>query len=444
MAVGRSVSYGFAARLSSSGYSIVIVVLLELGAACGGNGKRMAPNPTPAPDNVGSDAGTPMVSPDDAGMSTVPPGPTTPFTPAPHAPFPQLVRGQGGVFQNPRIVHIIAQNDMLASALTSFTEQMSDGSWWAAAGAEYGVGNAESLHIIGPDIISNLTRTQMEAYIEGVVQQIPDVAPNGSTVYMLYLPDGIVALEDSFYPPKPNNYCHFYNGYHLPFRHGPDNWAFAQRCTLLGSVREQLDALTETATHEIMESATDPIAGFALPTTSTSTPWVDTVWSQYYGGVVENADLCDFSETRVGDFLYQRIFSNNAARAGGDPCVPAVPDTYFSTAAAKGWYAVAPGATVEVPITGWSTGPMTDWVVEAALTGGYAGFTMTLTSSTSTTTPTGDIFTTINNGRSATLRVQAPKNAQRGKTYVVMTVDSYLLSRGSDMLHFWPVGFYVP
>lgn len=210
-----------------------------------------------------------------------------PFVPATHPPFPLLVNGTKGVFPHPRLVSIVAQNETLSQDLFTFADQLIAGAWWTTVGSEYGVGTAtKSVHITGPAITSNPTAAQMEQYIDGVIQAHPEIAVDGHSIYMLYLPDGIVALEDSVTPPQPNTNCKFYAGYHTMLGNGPDNWAYGQRCTTNGSGMMQLDTLTETASHEIMESATDPVDGFYLPVTSTTTPWVDEIWAQFYGVVV--------------------------------------------------------------------------------------------------------------------------------------------------------------
>jgi hypothetical protein len=261
---------------------------------------------------------------------------------------------------------------------------------------------------------------------------------------MLYLPDGIVALEDGVQPAMPNTNCRFYAGYHEKLRNSTDGWALAQRCMVATSTTEQMATLTDTASHEIIEIATDPADGYKLAMTSTATPWVDSVWAHYYGGPVEVADLCSYSQKTINGYLYQRIWSNRAAREGGDPCVPAISEPYYSASAPRDWYPINPGETIHVPITGWSTSRIEhDWVISATPTFGYSQFGVTLTSSTSTNTLSG-VFPTLNNGKVATLTVRATMAAKHGVAYMVVAVVSSPIGPSTDTLHFWPVGFYVP
>src|SRR5215831_14779890 len=176
MAGGRTVSYSFTAYLSSVRpvASLIVIIVLELGTACGSGKAHDNGTQPPPPDMSAADGGSPTLGGDDARVPDMPPGQMPPFVPAEHPAFPRLVNGRAGVFQNPRIVSIIAQNDMIKAELSSFSEQLINGPWWPAVGQEYGVGNAtENLHIIGPMMVANPTRTQMEAYIESVIQKIP-------------------------------------------------------------------------------------------------------------------------------------------------------------------------------------------------------------------------------------------------------------------------------
>jgi hypothetical protein len=81
----------------------------------------------------------------------------------------------------------------------------------------------------------------------------------------------------------------------------------------------------------------------------------------------------------VGSFLVQRIWSDQAAYAGLDPCVPPAPTPYFAAApeldetvaivssgvqATKG-VRIAVGESVTVPVDLFSVAPVPDWYVAA-------------------------------------------------------------------------------
>jgi hypothetical protein len=389
-------------------------------------------------DNSSLDADlTPDANPDATAQ------PDAAFMMASHPPFPQLVDGRQGVLMRPTLVTVVAANDPQMSSLFTFGDQAIVSNWWTQAAAPYGIGAAQgSLHLMGPAITANISGMQMETYIRNAIVGHANMQPTGTMIYMLYLPPGIDAIDDN--TGMPNTSCQFYGGYHTTFGNGPDNWGYAQRCMRGGTTANMLDTLTETGSHEIMESATDPVDGFWLPFTSTTTPWVDSIWSQYYGGITEGGDLCGGADVRIGNYLYQRFWSNSAAQAGGDPCVPAIHEPYYNVSAAQQWYQIQPSQTLHIPITGWSTASMSDWAISASIDTGYDGFSLVLDSPTMVTTPGGNQVPSINNGATATLTVTAPSNAQHGVFYITAEIDSFVLGPSSDSYHFWPIGFYVP
>jgi hypothetical protein len=85
-------------------------------------------------------------------------------------------------------------------------------------------------------------------------------AADGNTVYVLYLPDGVVFVDAG---NVPNTDCGSLEGAHFQYHVGNDNWAFVQRC--LHNDQAGIDDATNTASHEIFEAATDPVDAFTLP-----------------------------------------------------------------------------------------------------------------------------------------------------------------------------------
>jgi hypothetical protein len=150
--------------------------------------------------------------------------------------------------------------------------------------------------------------------------------------------------------------------------------------------------------------------------------------------------MCVGTRTLEGSFIYQRSWSNAAAATGGDPCVPAQ-TPYYSVSAAQDWYKMAPGAMLDIPITGWSTARTKDWALDALQLTGTGTFEATVTSPTSTKIGTATIYT-INNGGAATLHVTAPATA--GSVAVILVTSLSLTpSATQDLFHFWPVGVYT-
>ncbi len=97
----------------------------------------------------------------------------------------------------------------------------------------------------------------------------------------------------------------------------------------------EIDALTDTGSHELIEGSTDPYPLTDHPAYGQ----VDNAhifWLLALGGG-ETSDMCAQSHTAsyndpdVG-YMVQRSWSNKAAAAGKDPCVPRPREPYFNSA----------------------------------------------------------------------------------------------------------------
>jgi len=371
------------------------------------------------------------------------------FETAPHLLFPQLQPHTGRVLRPLRLVTVAAQNDDLAPQLFAFADALVASNWYSAIGADYGLGMAgASRHVIGPAIASGTTMTNadMVSYITNAIAG-GGPQPDGNTVYVLYLPAGAIF----YYAPDdgPNTNCRFVGGFHLPYGPGGDAWAAVQRCPNIRTTL--LDQLTVTASHEVAESATDTGNGWALSLGNLQ-PWMADVWLELEGrGHVEAGDLCSGTRIVEGAYTYQRIFSNAAAAAGGDPCVPALPLPYYSTSAPE-WTMAAAGQRVTIPVTGWSTAPTADWAVQAFADSRSAfattPFSVALASATSARFGT-TTYPTLDNGAQAMLSVTVPSGTPSGAWQVVAITSAHLTAAGAlvdgeDYLHRWLAGVYVP
>lgn len=374
-----------------------------------------------------------------------------------HRAFPQMPF-TGGKFLNPMtLVTIVASNDTERAALFQFSDDLIQSTWWPAVTAGFGLPRPmASLHLTGAAITADVTEAQLITYIQQTIAGGPQ--PNGNTLYLMYLPDGL-EVKGSFF-------CAF----HKPFPNKAttigDDWSVVTRCGVFKGGETNLQALTRFASHEIIEAATDPIlTGFTLGTTP-PTPWTASIWRAYQEhGYVEMADICEgtrqfIANTRGGSWEYQRIWSNQAAALGGDPCVPAVKEPYFNINALQDWYSGAAGSQVVIPFTGWSTAPRGPWLLSMHLKNGSPFFLRFKTSfwTSTITTQMGLIslgagclpFPGINNGQTGTLTVNIPAGAQPGD-FAVFTVHSFeehpsncSPNLDQDSFHFWLVGVYVP
>jgi hypothetical protein len=349
-----------------------------------------------------------------------------------------------------RLVTVVAQGDTLATSLFDFGDALVQSGWIQSFSGSYGIADAgPSVHITGPTLSAGATLDddQMKAYIGAAINGGP--APNGSTVYMLYLPDGV----EVYYAPQggTNTNCQYVGGYHRAFGSLGDGWGVAQRCPP-GFNQSQLDTETLTGGHEIAEAATDTGNAWALTLGAGLSPWDGSAWLEVEGNThAEIGDLCGGSRILESGFLFQRIFSNTAAAAGGDACVPALSVPYFNVTTTQDWYTAQAGQTVQVPFTGWSTAPTGDWIVRSFVTGSSNSALAYITSISSTTSTTlgGHTYSTLNNGQNATLSITMPAGALSGDWAGVSinskhTDSSFNPLPGEDDFHRWMIGVYVP
>jgi hypothetical protein len=378
------------------------------------------------------------------------------FTPAAHRAWPQLQRNSGRTLSPMTLVTIVTADDTLAPGLFAFSDAIIASSWWKETGAEYGVGPAaKSIHVSGPAITASMTTAEVIQYIaDTTVGDAGAPAPNGNTLYLLYLPSGAGVTD------VPADFTGFHNPYTGDDGGGGDAYAVVTR-SAPGYGESQLDELTLTASHEIMEAATDPGADSWKLAAQPPYPWQGSVWSSFQQNGIECGDLCEGTRIREpldGGAEYQRIWSNAAALDGGDPCVPPIARPFENVSVPKDWYKVAAGQKVAIPMTGWSAAPTGDWLVSAY--NGYSTAAFAKVDYGAGVVIGTDLglgtkkscypFQAMNNGTNGTITVTAPAAAGTGD-FIVVIIESFRENSGNcitpaddDYDHEWPVGVYVP
>jgi hypothetical protein len=349
------------------------------------------------------------------------------FVTSAHPPLPQLPANDGKTLSPVRVVSVVASGDPLATDLFSFGDALVSSAWWSAIGADYGLGpGGQSLHATGPAMTGNVAAGAVKAYMQKLATGA--AAPDGHSVYVMYLPRDVNLLDNNSRPIPGCVGFHFGN-----FAATGDSWAVIVRCG-----QTALDATTYLASHEIAEAATDAVTGkgWSLPSAPSGTPpWMQDVWAIAEGH--EAGDLCQGAgAVRQGNFSYARIWSNSAAAAGNDPCLPAPPPPYVNVSAPSGWMSVVAGADITIPVTGWSSAPAQPWSVMANIRKSTkAGFTAQFAANDGGAA-------TIDNGAQRSLEVHVPGDAVSGD-YAVIRLESTQPSDATK-LGLWPVGVYVP
>jgi hypothetical protein len=260
--------------------------------------------------------------------------------PAFHPPVPTVANYGGPVLASPKIVPVFFTNDdaPTVAALKDFTNQIGGTHYWTATTSEYGVGPADGstsvdLMEAAPSAIDD---SDIETWLAGKLENADPLWPaaDENTVYVLYYPAGTsITLQGS-------QSCQTFGGYHanitLDAAHGSMDVAYAvvPRCANFAGMNT-MDATTGSASHEMIEAATDP-----YPFTNPAYADVDDqdiYWSRALGGG-ETGDMCaqfaqSFTTFDELPYLVQRTWSNQQALAGHDPCQPELPgEVYFNAA----------------------------------------------------------------------------------------------------------------
>jgi hypothetical protein len=343
-------------------YTTLIVnfgcALLCLPVACGGSTTEYVTQPPPAADGSGDDAGVkpPPPPPGDDGGTIKPQGEkctkqrpadppaaaTTPGAFFTTHPMPQIVNQGGKVLSNPKIVPIFFAGDAMADALEDFVGSFGCTDHWRKAVGEYGVGDAIASTSVRltEKAPTSTTDTAMEAWLANKITSKAFEAPTPDTVYMIFYPDGTTIEQGGAQS------CQQFGGYHtnITLPDGTDAaYGVVPRCKNFGGMGVN-DSTTGSASHEIMEAATDP-----YNKQSPAYAYVDDqhyAWMFVLGG--ESGDLCAqeedaFYKPQGYKYTVQRNWSNIAARSGKDPCLPG---------SGKPWFTAAPKLTDDIDLFG--------------------------------------------------------------------------------------------
>ncbi len=348
------------------------------------------------------------------------------FVTAAHPRLPVVQEERGTPLMNPRVTSVTFAGSTYEDAISdldAFVSGVVPQPFWAAATAEYGIGTTtveppQHLAEAAPGVA---TADDIRAWLAAKIQSgAPGFADaTGDSLFVVYYPIS-TTLELSNLTS-----CTGFGGYHdsapVALEGGTIYPAFAAvpECPVSGTgvIATLLENTTSAAVHEMVEAVTDPHAdhlggsppypGYAGTAKGSWSFDQYAAWSislfGYYG-YIELADMCaDFDDsyfTPTGfPYMVQRSWSNQAALAGRDPCVPYTPsagpyflaqpvfDPAFATdevpvppivvplvgfqvqigdAAVpdqtQGLH-IAPGTSATLPIVLWSEAPVADWAV---------------------------------------------------------------------------------
>jgi hypothetical protein len=345
------------------------------------------------PDEGGEDGASDATSADaadatDAGAGDAAPpgdafgGPYLVFPPLQSPPYPP-----GYVAR--KVVTITFQGDPMATQLQAFGQGVTSSAWWGTVFADYcGAAPCSA----APGVSDVIAAAPAPAYVDSDYGELTDggvpvasvikgeiaqghVPQPGDTptLYVLYLPStSHVNLDGNL---SCVNFAGYHNWWSYPV--DPDAGAISATAAVIYAVvmecpQQTIDAVTTTASHEIVEAATDIVSdgipyGYALNFDDLNTWGWDSVLGPEVGDLCEDPLRLHQSSYSDGTYTYQRIWSMNAATALDDPCVP-VPTgvTYFNAYPQEAFFEMDVGETRTFTVGGYSTATRPDWYVNVA------------------------------------------------------------------------------
>jgi hypothetical protein len=310
----------------------------------------------------------------------------------------QLANMGGPILKTPKFVAVTFDGDSLRTQIEDFGGKLGASQYWSSVVSEYGVGAIAATNIhVAQAPAKTVNDTDIQKFLQDNVKAgglLGAADPNA--IYTMIYPAGVTITQGE--GQDLGTGCQDFGGYHDEITVGTTKIAYAviPRCEAFPPPPDHslmgIDFVTTALSHELSEAATDP-----HPQTEPAfagTDDADLVWSFMTGG--ENGDMCagiDQFWVKPADLGYtvQRLWSNKAALASHDPCVPAPSAAYFNTAFAptdaisvpdpsgqgpaidtKGIkLAVGESKTIELDL--YSDQPTDEWAVFAFDAGGDGG-----------------------------------------------------------------------
>jgi hypothetical protein len=335
-------------------------------------------------------------------------------------PFPQVTPHGSQSLANPLLVTITYSDELYPVVMQQFGDFLVASDWLLTVGKEYGVvgatHTARSWGVAAPPtltaqkLISDLKSAAMSGALPKPTQTIDADAGfvGDEIIYLVYVPTQTLLGEEM---------CSagFY-GYHFPEKLDGVPFVIA----LVSNCSNSVDDMTAIASHEVIESATDPDSRGWYLDVPASDPW-------FGMNGAEVGDLCSGENHFVeSTWALQRSWSNAAAKAGGSPCVPTPHgEVYYNIAPDPPMpLVVAGGKSATFTITGWAQAALPPWTVTSVV-GQLADFD-----------PMVDLpdYTTLGDGRSITVKLKVPPGTASGRQGTVQIYSSF--SGGG---HFWPL-----
>ena len=297
------------------------------------------------------DGGTPEAEPtSDAGDagdagSDVDNGAPSATYPAPHPPLPTLVnQAHGKTLASPKVYLVFFPGYAYEQQLLDMAQKLGASAYWSAAVGEFGVGpvtfvGSTEVQETAPTSISD---TEVDAWMNAKIAAGAFGEPDASTIYTVFYPSTTTITQSGGGPFGGGSSCSSFGGYHsdtaVAGEAGTTNYPYAvlPTCASFGNLKG-VDAVTGALSHEWAEASTDPFPSTnnGLDSAYSGVDDDHFIWNLLGGA--EDGDLCAqrddaFFKTPGLDYVTQSCWSNTAAKAGGDPCMPKGSAPYFNAA----------------------------------------------------------------------------------------------------------------
>lgn len=255
-----------------------------------------------------------------------------PEEPVPEESVPTVVSAGGAVLAAPEVLPIVVANDVDSARIAPFFKALAASSWGEAL-RPYGVAGITVGEAV---VLPALARSVDDADLRRILDDLaPRVAPGTGVLPVFLVPSGVTLTRAGRVA------CRSFGAYHDERRDGSGAapYAVVARCAE-GPAGDA--AVTRLISHEIAESATNP-----LPSTAPAFDRLDDAhWILGSREGAEIADLCDAfaaPDVAVGAFAAAPFFRNRALPSA-DPCggapvavaFPAQPDAVVVDDAFRG------------------------------------------------------------------------------------------------------------
>ena len=360
-----------------------------------------------------------------------------PFIAAPHTPLPLIAGHDEKVIAHPQLVTITFPGYAYTQKVQAFGDFIGNSKWLKTVGTEYGVGAATHVaKVVWPAAAVDQTTDQGLRTLlgTGITSGTLPAPPTGtsSLVYIVYWPSnvvldasgqgaGVLCQHGSFHSAGGL----FTAGYHDSFT-APNGTRVDY--AVVGDCSESIDAITTSASRELIGTFTNPFefenSGWLLDVRSAD-PWFMDTSSGEVGYMCER-ELA----VRESSWALHRSWSNAAALASTQPCLPSPEGTvYYNVSASPATTVrVGAGTTVVYTLTGWSSQAVSQWQLAVQRPEGSDFSLADLAPSFGSST--------MQNGGTTTLTLHVPGSARAAQL------------GGLDVMsgpqeHAWPVAFEV-